>query len=114
MWQTLSLKERVLKSGIISPQEVAEVLGISLTHARNLTREVKVDAPAVQGRSGVPFEALIEVLYQKRSKDSFAQAKKLETALGLRKRKGMHVVPGDELPPEVEGAEETEEAETLA
>jgi hypothetical protein len=28
--------------------------------------------PTIQGRSGVPYEALIEALYRKRSKDSFA------------------------------------------
>jgi hypothetical protein len=34
----------------------------------------------------VPYQALIEAPYEKRSKDSFAQAQKLESALGLRRR----------------------------
>ena len=62
MWQTLNLKERVLNSGLISVQEIAEVLGISLTHARNLAKEVKGEAPHVHGRSGVPYQALIDGL----------------------------------------------------
>jgi hypothetical protein len=107
MWNTLSLKDRVTKSGIISMQEIAETLAISLTHARNLAREVKGEAPSVPGRSGVPYQALIDALYERRTKDSFAQAQKLEGALGLRKKmRQLHVIeqtdetleeaPGDE------------------
>lgn len=106
VWNTLNLKERVLKSGLISYQEIAEVLSISLTHARNLAREVKADAPSVPGRTGVAYEALIEALYQKRSKDSFAQAQKLESALGLKKRaRQLQVVETEAETP----TEETEE-----
>lgn len=87
MWNTLSVKERVVKGGVISVQEIAEVLSISLSHARNLAKEVKAEPPHVPGRTGVSYEALIEALYEKRSKDSFAQAQKLESALGMRKKR---------------------------
>ena len=96
MWSAMSLKERVLQSGIISPQEVAEALGISLTRARELTREVRTpegEQRAVPGRTGVPYQTLIDALYMRRSKDSFAQAQKLESALGLRKKtRQLHAV----------------------
>jgi hypothetical protein len=107
VWNTLSLKERVIRSGLISPQEIAEVLGISLTHARNLTREVKAEAPSVPGRTGVPYQTLIDALYDKRTRESFAQAHKLESVLGGKKR--LQVLANPEDLPETE-TEEAQEA----
>jgi len=95
MWSALSLRERVLQSGIISPQEVVEALGISLTRARELCKEVRTpegEQRTVPGRSGVPYQALVDALYERRHKDSFAQAQKLERALGLKKTRALHVV----------------------
>ncbi len=102
----MSLKQRVTESGVISPQEVAEVLGISLSHARNLTKGVEAPAEKVPGRSGVAYMALIDALYEKRSRDSFAQAQKLETALGVRKKytRQLHIVSNDESP-QIRGGE---------
>lgn len=100
IWSSLPLKERVLESGVITAQEVAEVLGISVAHARKLTAEVRVsdeDKRAPMGRKGVPYQALVDALYERRSNESFAQAQKLEKALGLRKRsKQLHVVPSED------------------
>jgi hypothetical protein len=99
MWNTMSLKDRVLKSGIISAQEVAEVLGVSLTRARELVKGVRApdhEKRAVPGRSGVSYTALVDTLYERRTKESFAQAQKLVTALGLRRRaRSLQVVPDD-------------------
>lgn len=96
MWNTMSIKDRVLKSGVISTQEVAEVLALSATRARELVKEVRAsgdEQPAVPGRTGVPYQALIDALYERKTKESFAQAKALEKALGLRKRtRQLHVV----------------------
>jgi hypothetical protein len=89
MWNSMSLRERVTKSGLITAQEIAEVLAISVAHARKLAAEVRAsdeDVPAVVGRKGVPYQALIDALYTRRTSESFAQAQKLEKALGLRKR----------------------------
>jgi len=106
---------RVLKSGLISTQEVGEVLSVSQTSARELTKEVRTqsdDIPAVPGRSGVPYSALIDALYERRTGESFAQAQKLEKALGLRKRgqrqqpTQLHVVTSND---EAEEAEEVAE-----
>src|SRR5487761_2019706 len=66
MWQSLGLKERVMRSGVISVQEVAEVLGLSLTRARELVKEVRGSNDGnrtVPGRSGVTYTALIDALY---------------------------------------------------
>jgi len=113
MWNTMSIKDRVLKSGVISTNEVGEVLGVSATRARELVKEVRTtsnDQPAVPGRTGVPYQSLVDALYERRTNDSFVQAQKLEKALGLRKRGGrpqptqLHVVSSDEV------AEEGEEA----
>lgn len=89
IWSSLPLKERVLESGVINAHEIAEVLAISAAHARRLLAEVRAsdDEPrAPMGRKGVPYQALIDALYTKRTNESFAQAQKLEKALGLRKR----------------------------
>jgi len=99
MWNALPLKERVLKSEIISAQEVAEALGISPTRARELMKGVRTpdsDGRAVKNRTGVLYVALIESLYERRTTEGTAQAKKLEAALGLRKRaRSLTVVPND-------------------
>jgi hypothetical protein len=94
MWDAMPLKERVLKSGLISANEAAEVLGISAQHARKLIKEVRTDESDVRvpGRSGVAYQSLIDALYAKHSKDSFAQAQRLERALGLKKTRQLHVV----------------------
>jgi hypothetical protein len=95
MWDAMSLKERVLKSGLITPQEVHEVLGMSVAHARRLIAEVRAsndESSAVPGRTGVPFQSLIDALYARHTKDSFAQAQKLERALGLKKTRALHAV----------------------
>jgi hypothetical protein len=96
MWNSMSLRERVTKSALITPQEVAEVLGISPAHARKLTADVRAsedDQRAVPGRKGIAYQALIDTLYERRTTESFAQAQKLEKALGLRKRtRQLHVV----------------------
>lgn len=96
----MSLKDRVIKSGVISAQEVAEVLAISPTRARELAKEARIftsEHPTVAGRSGVAYQALIDALYERRTNESFAQAQKLEKALGLRKRtRQLHVVPTGE------------------
>ena len=106
MWNTMNLKDRVVKSGIISAQEVAEVLGVSLTRARELVKGVNTsdsEQRAVQGRSGVSYQALIDTLYERRTKDSFAQAQKLVTALGLRRRsRQLQAVPDDGVQDEVD------------
>jgi hypothetical protein len=89
MWNAMTTRDRVLKSGIVSVQEVSEVLSVSMTRARELVKEVHIpdeDKRSVPGRSGVPYTALIDTLYERRSNESFAQAQKLEKALGLRKR----------------------------
>jgi len=92
MWNSMPLKERVVRSGVISIQEVAEVLGVSKTWARELVKGVRTpegEQRAVPSRSGVsyvPYQALIDTLYERRTNDSFAQAQKLEKALGLRRR----------------------------
>ena len=99
IWNALPLKERVLKSEIISAQEVAEALGISPTRARELMKGVRTpdsDGRAVKNRTGVLYVALIESLYERRTTEGTAQAKKLEAALGLRKRaRSLTVVPDD-------------------
>jgi hypothetical protein len=102
LWQALKLPERVVQSGVITPQEVAEILEISPSHARNLTKEVESGKQTVQGRSGVSHMDLIDALYDRRSKDSFAWARKLESTLGVRKRvRQLQAVPNDEFTEEV-------------
>ncbi len=102
MWNTMPLKDRVLTSGVISAQEVAEVLGVSVTRARELVNEVRVpdeDKRAVRGRSGVPYMALVESLYARRTNEGLAQAQKLEKALGLRRRvRALQTVPDGDPP----------------
>jgi|GEM_PF-5929203 len=104
MWNAMNLRERVVKSGIISAQEVAEVLGVSMTRARELVKGVRTtegEQRAVKGRTGVPHAALVDTLYHRRTPDSFAQARKLETALGMRKRaRSLTVVTDDPSPDE--------------
>lgn len=96
MWQAMKLPERVSQSGVITPQEVAEVLGISLSHARNLTKEIATQK--VEGRSGVLPQDLIDALYASRAKNSYSWARKLESTLGVRKRvRQLQVVPSDEM-----------------
>lgn len=80
MWQAMPLQERVIKSGVIMPQEVADVLGISVAQARAITKDVTGNI-RVSGRTGVSYSALIDSLYDQ---DSYEQAHKLEDALGLR------------------------------
>jgi hypothetical protein len=65
MWSAMSLKERVLESGLLTPQEVAEVLAISPAHARRLVKEVRTpdEETRVAGRTGVAYQALIDALY---------------------------------------------------
>jgi hypothetical protein len=100
MLNTMSIKDRVLKTGVISTKEVAEVLGVSATRSRELVKEVRAsrdDKAALPGLTGVPYTALVDALYQRRTNDSFTQAQKLEKALGLRKRtRQLHVVSNDE------------------
>jgi len=89
MWNALPIRDRVTKSGIISAQEVAEVLTVSMTRARELVKGVRTaegEQRTVKGRTGVPYMALIESLYERRTPEGMTQARKLETALGLRKR----------------------------
>ena len=109
MWKSMPLKERVVKSGIISPQEVSEALGVSLTRARELIKEVRIpeeEKRTVAGRTGAPYQALIDTLYARRTNDSFAQAQKLERTLGVRKRvRQLHIVTSE--------ANEANEAEAL-
>lgn len=86
MWAAMKLSERVLQSGVITAQEVADIVGISVSHARNLLKEVPSGLQRVEGRrSGVSYSDLIDLLYGRRTKDSFAWARRLETALGVRK-----------------------------
>ncbi len=106
MWQAIKLPERVAQSGIITPQEVADTLGISLSHARNLTKEVESGTQKVDGRSGVSYNNLIDALYHRRSKDSFTWARKLETTLGVRKReRSLHLVVDDALDESISGGD---------
>jgi hypothetical protein len=89
IWNALPLKDRVLKSEIISAQELSEALAISATRARELMKGVRSagdEQRAVKGRTGVLYTALIESLYERRTPEGAAQARKLETALGVRKR----------------------------
>jgi hypothetical protein len=91
----LSTKDRVLESRFISAKEVAGILGITDSHARKLMQGVRApdDQPrAPAGRSGVPYDALIDALYARRTPDSSAQAHKLERALGLKKTRTLHAV----------------------
>jgi hypothetical protein len=94
LWDALPLKERVLQSGIISPQETAEVLGVKLTRGRELVGEAKTkETPVVPGRTGAAYQALIDSLYAKHTPDGLTHAQKLEKALGLRRRtRQLHVV----------------------
>lgn len=84
MWQAMKLPDRVVRSGLITAQEVHEVLGISVSHARNLIKELPTQK--VDGRSGMSYVELIDSLYASRTKDGSARARKLEMALGVRKR----------------------------
>jgi hypothetical protein len=99
MWNAMSLRDRVLKSEIISTKEAAEALGVSETRARELVKGVRISdgqQRAVKNRTGVPYEALVESLYERRTPEGLAQARKLEAALGLRKRaRSLTVVPDD-------------------
>ncbi len=98
MWQAMKLSDRVLQSGVITPQEVAEVLGISLSHARNLTKAVENGTQKVEGRSGVSYNDLIDSLYNQRNRNSYDWARRLELALGVRKRnRPTQVVTVDEI-----------------
>lgn len=96
LWNAMPIKDRVLQSGLITPQEVADVLDISLSHARNLTKEVDSGKQTVDGRSGFAYTDLIDALYARRSKDSFSWARKLETTFATRKRRTLSVVPTEE------------------
>lgn len=110
IWSAMNLRDRVVTSGVITTQEISEVLGVSSTRARELAKEARTfstEHPTVAGRSGVGYQALVDALYARRTNDSFAQAQKLEKALGLRKRKQqqppeLHVVPSDEIEESVE------------
>ncbi len=97
LWDAMPLKERVLESALISSADAAEVLGVSVPHARKLIQDVRAsdgEQPAVVGRTGVPYQALIDALYARRSKDGLAQAQKLESALGLRRKpRTLRIVP---------------------
>ncbi len=96
LWSAMALEGRVPQSGVMTAQVVAEVLSISLGHALNLLRE-SGRKKKVAARTGAEYGALVTTLYARRSKDSFAWARKLESTLGLRKQKGaLHVVPGEE------------------
>lgn len=87
LWQALKLPDRALQSGVITPQEVAEVLDISVSHARNLIKGVESGTQKVEGGwSGVSYNDLIAALYDQRNKNSYTWARKLETMLGVRKR----------------------------
>ncbi len=102
LWDAMSLKERVLESGLISSADAAEVLKISAAHARRLIKDVRDSVgedARIPGRTGVPYQALIDALYARKAKDSFAQAQRLESALGLRKKtRTLHVVPDSSEP----------------
>jgi hypothetical protein len=88
MWNLMSLKQRVQQSGLITVPEVAEVLDVSQPSARELASGVRDgDQPALPGRNGVGYKALIDALYDHRTNSSLGQAQKLEKALGVRKRK---------------------------
>lgn len=90
----MKLTERVVQSRLITPQEVSDVLGISLSHARNLTKGVESGTQKVDGRSGISYNDLIDSLYDQRNKNSYAWARKLETTLGVHKRaRTLHFVP---------------------
>jgi hypothetical protein len=99
MWNALPLKDRVLKSEIISAQEASEVLGVKPTRARELMKGVRTadtEGRAVKNRTGVLYMALVESLYDRRTPEGAAQARKLETALGLRRRaRSLQVVTDD-------------------
>jgi hypothetical protein len=110
LWNAMPPKERILQSTVITPQEVADILGISLSHARNLTKEVASGTQKVEGRSGVAYQELIDTLYTRRTKDSFDWARKLETTLSIRKRRSLQVVP-NEANETSEPLEETEDTE---
>jgi hypothetical protein len=101
MWNALPLKERVLRSEIISTAETAEALGISQTRARDLMKGVRTpddEQRAVKGRSGVLYTALLESLHAGRSVEAATHARNLEAALGLRKRqRSLTVVPDTEV-----------------
>src|SRR5260221_8163052 len=118
MWNALPLRERVLKSGLITAQEVAEVLGVSVPHARKLTAEGRAsseDKGAVPGRTGAPYQALIDALYARKAKDSFAQAQRLESALGLRKKtRQLHAVGDAGDNPTVPLVDEEESGESVS
>lgn len=92
LWNAMPVKDRITQSGLITPQEVADILAISLSHARNLAKEVD-NTQKVDGRSGVPYQELINTLYTRRTKDSFDWARKLEQTLAMRKRRQLQVVP---------------------
>lgn len=96
MWQAMKLPERVQQSGIITPQEIADALDISLSHARNLTKGVESGRQTVHGRTGVSYLDLIDTLYESRAKNSYIWARTLESTLGVRKRnRALQVVPND-------------------
>jgi hypothetical protein len=98
VWQALKLPERVTQSGVMTAQEIADVLGISVAYARNLMKEVESETPTVHGRRGVSYNDLIDALYNRRRKDSYGWARKLESTLGVRKRsRPIHVVTIDEV-----------------
>jgi hypothetical protein len=108
LWNAMPLKERVNQSGLITPQEIADILGISLSHARNLVKGF--EKQTVQGRSGYPYQELIDSIYARRTKDSFDWARKLETTLKP-KRRSLQVVPGSSQDSTEESDTEIEEGE---
>jgi len=89
MWNAMPLPERVAQSGIIVASEVAEVLSVSPSYARDLVREARVfedDPPTPTSRKGVTPSALIQALYGRKTATSLKQAKTLESALKQRKK----------------------------
>ena len=89
MWNAMPLPERVAQSGVIVASEVAEVLGVSPSYARDLVREARDledDPPTPTSRKGVTPSALIQALYGRKTATSLKQAKTLESALKQRKK----------------------------
>jgi len=95
MWDAVTFKTRVLQSGLITAAETAEVLGVGPSQARKVIKEVRDsvgEEARIPGRTGVPYQALIDALYARKTTDGVAQAKKLERALGLNKTRALHAV----------------------
>jgi hypothetical protein len=107
MWNAMPLPERVAQSGVIVAKEVAEVLGVSQSYARDLVREARAlddDPQTPSGRKGVTPSALIQALYDRKTATSLKQAKTLESALRQRKRSRqadvLRLLPAPEVPEE--------------